>query len=92
MAHKLHTMTLKTQAINCESTRKRDQQIEASHTTRPLRTWWMLWKWSEGGALSISSDVEVQDLKNKQTEAQEMAVAMVHLCGLFGWIKKHIEH
>lgn len=39
MAHKLHTMTLKTQAINCESTHKRDQQIEASHTTGPRGTW-----------------------------------------------------
>lgn len=43
-------------------------------------------------ALTVSSDVEVQDLKNKHTETQEMAVVMVHLCGLFGWIKKHIEH
>lgn len=52
----------------------------------------MLWKWFEGGALTVSPDVEVQDLKNKQTETQEMAVVMVHLYGLFGWIKKHIEH
>lgn len=52
----------------------------------------MLWKWSEGGVLTVSSDVEVQDLKTKQTENLEMAAVMVHLRGLFGWIKKHIEH